>query len=1402
MESLITDYSSLFYLSPFPNWVYDLSTFEILDVNEAAIQYYGYSRKEFLSLSLKALSPKEEKPKLIAAHIDIDSQQGNIFFGVFTHQKKNGEEIRMKINGHKVDFQGKKCVLVVCQDVTEQKESEQHLRKISEQLIECESKFRTIFEIASLGIVQVDPSKGQIILVNSFYETITGYTSEELLKMNFVELTHPDDREKDWELFNRAMRGEVEYRNEKRYIKKDGTVVWVRVHIAFIRNDEGKTIRTVAICEDINSRKEEEQRLKLLESVITNTSDAILITDAESFDEPGPRIIYVNEAFTKMTGYTAEEVIGKTPRILQGPKSDKAELAKLSKAIRNWESCEITTVNYKKNGEEFWINFSVTPVANEKGWFTHWIAVERDVTKQKNEELKKELLGKISLNFRLENDLITSANELCETICSFGKFDFVELWLPNVENTQIQLIANKLSSPKAELFYKYSKDIQSIHLGKGLQGAAWFSKSSILCEDLEKNKDFIRKEAAGKAGIKTALGIPLFWAKQVVGILIIGTRYQINFLSKYLLVFEQLEQFIGSEISRKKLENDLHHLYEAIPDILCLGDLQGRVLKVNKAGCKLLGYEEEELLFHSFDEFVHPDDKDISTNEVLKLGEGQSVFNFENRYLTKNGDIVWLSWTCSSSMEEGLIYATAKNITEEKKLRELNRQVNSMAKIGSWEVDLIRDKLYWSEIVHEIHDTDPKSFVPDLESAINFYREDFREMVQSSVENCIQTGEAFDFEALLVTAKGKDRWVRALGSAEIEKGQCKRIYGGFQDIHEQKIIEHQKISLLTTIEKSLNEIYVFDAETLKFSYVNQGALLNIGYTEDEIKKLTPLDLKPEFNATTFNQLVKPLVTDEKEKIIFFTNHKRKNGSLYPVEVHLQLVAEGNNKRFLAVILDITERKKVEEKLLNAFQEKTNILESIGDAFFSVNKDWMVTYWNKEAEVVLGKKREDIVGRHLWTEYADAVDSDFYHQYHKAIETGETTNFEAYYPTLGKWFEASAYPTPNSLSVYFKDITLRKESDLRLVQANERFEKVTEATNDAIWDWDLENKTFFRSNGIEKFFGENTSKFLVEEDLWKDAYHPEDLALIRQSIKEAIENPDISRWEMEYRILKEDGDISYVVDKGIIIRNKKGRAKRMVGAMTDISERKRHEAELLALNESLKKHAQELELTNEQLEQFAFIASHDLQEPLRMISSFLDQLKRKYGGQLDDKAHQYIHFATDGAKRMKQIILDLLEYSRAGKLEENRVKINFDQLMSDYKSLRKKIILEKSVQIIHPPLLVIDGYLAPFTQVIHCLLDNAIKYSRDGVTPRIELGVEESKSEWVFSVRDNGLGIAPEFFDKIFIIFQRLHNRNQYDGNGIGLSIVKKQVESWGGKVWLESIPGEGSVFFFTQPKNY
>src|SRR5690606_23478902 len=181
--------------------------------------------------------------------------------------------------------------------------------------------------------------------------------------------------------------------------------------------------------------------------------------------------------------------------------------------------------------------------------------------------------------------------------------------------------------------------------------------------------------------------------------------------------------------------------------------------------------------------------------------------------------------------------------------------------------------------------------------------------------------------------------------------------------------------------------------------------------------------------------------------------------------------------------DITHRKEADERLKKAYEEKNQILESIGDAFFAVDKNWVVTYWNKEAEYVLGKKKKAIVGKNLWDEYADAIDTDFYRQYHRAVKTGKTVSFEEYYATLNKWFEVTAYPSPEGLSVYFKDITLRKETDIRIQQANERFEKVTQATTDAIWDWDLQNDMFYRGDRFEKLFGYDVPKVLDKAQYW-------------------------------------------------------------------------------------------------------------------------------------------------------------------------------------------------------------------------------------------------------------------------------------------------------------------------------
>jgi signal transduction histidine kinase len=241
-------------------------------------------------------------------------------------------------------------------------------------------------------------------------------------------------------------------------------------------------------------------------------------------------------------------------------------------------------------------------------------------------------------------------------------------------------------------------------------------------------------------------------------------------------------------------------------------------------------------------------------------------------------------------------------------------------------------------------------------------------------------------------------------------------------------------------------------------------------------------------------------------------------------------------------------------------------------------------------------------------------------------------------------------------------------------------------------------------------------------------------------------------------------------------------------------------ELNYQNQILETTLDELKNKNSDLEVFAFSASHDLQEPLRMITGFLNQLQKKYSDQLDSKAHQYIFFAVDGAKRMRQIIMDLLEYSRVGRFNGEMEWIDCAELINEMESLNKELISEKSVTISTNNLPKIYGHRTPLHQVFQNLINNAIKYGKNSIPPKIHIEGVDSEHEWSFSIKDNGIGINTEYFEKIFVIFQRLHGKNEYEGSGMGLSIVKKIIENLGGRIWVESEPEKGSTFIFTIPK--
>jgi len=245
------------------------------------------------------------------------------------------------------------------------------------------------------------------------------------------------------------------------------------------------------------------------------------------------------------------------------------------------------------------------------------------------------------------------------------------------------------------------------------------------------------------------------------------------------------------------------------------------------------------------------------------------------------------------------------------------------------------------------------------------------------------------------------------------------------------------------------------------------------------------------------------------------------------------------------------------------------------------------------------------------------------------------------------------------------------------------------------------------------------------------------------------------------------------------------------AVEDASERRRGEEEREAL-------LAELRRSNEALERFAYVASHDLQEPLRMVTSFTQLLQQRYAGQLDEKADRYIGHAVDGAVRMRGLINDLLAYSRAGTRAAEPGPTDAGQALERAREMLAAAISASGAEVASDPLPTVRANASQLLQLFQNLLGNAVKF-RGGRAPRVHVSARREGAWWIFAVRDNGIGVAPEYFERVFVLFQRLHTRGEYPGSGMGLAICKRIVERHGGRIWLESEPGSGATFFFTLP---
>ncbi|MEO6722970.1 MAG: PAS domain S-box protein [Ferruginibacter sp.] len=517
---------------------------------------------------------------------------------------------------------------------------------------------------------------------------------------------------------------------------------------------------------------------------------------------------------------------------------------------------------------------------------------------------------------------------------------------------------------------------------------------------------------------------------------------------------------------------------------------------------------------------------------------------------------------------------------------------------------------------------------------------------------------------------------------------------------------------------------------------------------------------------------------------------------------------GNATRMVGTNWDITEQMEQLEKIRQSKEQYHNMVTGVQDyAIMLLDKDGYIKTWNKGAEKIKGYKEEEILGsssrifytaedlnRHWWETLLE-----------QARKNGRASDRGWRVAKDGHLFWAhvvinSLYGPDGEITGFTKltsDLTeLKKAEDIirfneeRLREQEEKMRLFVKHTPAAVAMFDNEIRYIIAS---DKWYADY--KLEGQDIIGKCHYDifpeirnmPEWLDIHQRCLKGAVEINDESpfsrpdgktdwlHWEI-HPWKKHDGFIGGIIMFTEVITDK------------------------VIARETLKKLNKKLLASNKELEQFAYAASHDLQEPLRTVKSFVQLLEKKYKSHLDETAAKYIHFAVDGVDRMKILIGDLLDFSRIGKSEQELTFVNIATVLENTKLILKSLLEENGAVIIYPDSLpVIRANDLQIKQIFQNLITNGIKY-RGEENPVIEVGYTEDDDFWQFFVKDNGIGISPKYFDKIFILFQRLHGKATHSGTGIGLATCKKIAEKHGGSIWLESVEGKGSAFYFTISK--
>jgi PAS domain S-box-containing protein len=1148
-----------------------------------------------------------------------------------------------------------------------------------------------------------------------------------------------------------------------------------------------KTIRE-AINKFRIDRKQEDYVEKLQKSetrfraLIENTVDAIVIINTEAM------VTYASPTITRVLGYSEEEAVGVSIYDVVHP-DDQTRILEMIPECLEKPGISLPVMQYRckhKNGDWIWVEGSITNML-------HVPAINGIVDNFHDITLRKEA----------EDGLKTSE----EKYRTFFE-NSLDAILLTVTDGRV-LAANPAA---CKMFQMTEQEI--CHAGrKGLVITEEKAFSKIMDERMKKGKvkgelTFRRKDGSIFLG---EISSAIFNHSA-------GTN-------RTSMIIRDVSERVRAQKELKESEERYKFLFEYSTTPKWVFELDsGKIIDVNDTAVQHYGYSRNEFLKMITNDLKSPEElpRMAEIHKHIAKIEGLNRFGIFTQ-IKKDGTKIKAEVSghkCSYNGKACMVIDSFDVTERESILHELKdhkeklRSAQSIAKLGYWKHNLQTMEIYWSETLFEIGGLTRNSFKPTLENFIKIVHPEDKKLYTKFRDDIFNGLKGQEIEYRIITPNGSIKWIHQNGNLIKDENNNPVIFEGIaQDVTTRKLLElsleesnlrYQMVSKATS-----DVIWDWDFKKNK-AFWGKGFETRFGYKLDELnseEEFWEKNIHPDDKERVLKNINEAINSDSTNWILEYRFRRADNSYAYVLDKGFFIRdVDGKAIKLAGGMQDITERKELEQLL-----DKSNKLARIGS--YELNYGTGVLYWNSIAKVIYEVPEDFKPTLERITEFypPELSKEKTIKAYNDALEKGVPFDVETKIRTgkgnvrwvrlIGETEIINGKITKLYGSI--QDIDDRKKNEEALQLSIERYNIVARATNDSIWDWDLvENQVVRPGKSLEAALG---YEFIPPEEVdsfWRNHVDPEDWKRICNNRQALFNNPSEYYWEDEYGFLKPDGTYAIVYDRAYISRDKEGKAIRMIGASRDITKLKENECQLKALNEKLEKRAKELIVSNQELEQFAYVASHDLQEPLRMVTSFLSQIEKKYSDLLDEKGKKYIFFAVDGAKRMRQMILDLLEFSRAGKNESNDERVNLNAVVKEILDLHQQKIKETHAQISFENLPVIAAPKTALRQVFQNLISNGLKYSRlnHGIRPKISIAATEESEYWRFRVNDNGIGIELQYFEKIFIIFQRLHDKNEYSGTGIGLAITKKIIENLGGKIWVESEVDKGSSFFFTVPK--